>query len=413
MNKPLGKLEFNTAPATKLHIDLNSCFATIEQQANPLLRDRPIAVAAYNSPRGVILAPSVQAKKYGIRTGMRVMDGKKLYPNLIVLEPDADKYRHVHHKLKNILLRYTDDVHAKSVDEFVLNFEGAPLYKNHTSNDIMLAGADIKHKIKQEIGEYITVSIGVSKNGFLAKTAAGLKKPDGLEEISEHNYLDCFSRLKLIDLCGIGYKSEERLNAAGIMSVLDFYNSSALYLKQTFGSIFGYYWYIKLRGYEIDDYIPTRKSVGHQYALPKPAKNLAELRPVLIKLVEKMGFRLRGYGFKAQGISLFLYFNDRTHWHKSKKTTTILFDSQDFYQELVALYLESPKKPVKLISVTCFNLKKSGIYQLELFKDTLKHEKLVTHIDNINKRWGKFVIAPASIMSKEKYVPDRIGFGNV
>ena len=126
-----------------------------------------------------------------------------------------------------------------------------------------------------------------------------------------------------------------------------------------------------------------------------------------------MGFRLRGYGYKAQGIHLSLYFTDKTGWGMGRKTTTILFDSQDFYRELVDLYLKSPRKPIKLISVTCFNLRKSGIYQLELFKDTIKHENLVKELDKINKRWGKFVIAPASIMSREKYIPDRIGFGNV
>ena len=71
----LTNLPFNNKDSTLMHIDLNSCFATIEQQANPLLRGRPIAVAAYDSPRGCILAPSIEAKKLGIKTGMQVQEG--------------------------------------------------------------------------------------------------------------------------------------------------------------------------------------------------------------------------------------------------------------------------------------------------------------------------------------------------
>src|SRR3990167_8913863 len=92
--------DFNPRPSTILHLDLNSCFATIEQQANPILRGRPIAVAAYAAPSGCILAPSIEAKLYGIKTGMRVKDGKALCPSLIVLPPDPWKYRNVHLSLK-------------------------------------------------------------------------------------------------------------------------------------------------------------------------------------------------------------------------------------------------------------------------------------------------------------------------
>ena len=114
-------LEFNPKCSTILHIDLNSCFATIEQQANPYLRGKPVVVAAYATPAGCILAPSVEAKRYGIQTGTRVREGKKLCPNLIVLPPDPWKYRNVHLGLREILSSYTNDFNPKSIDEFVLN----------------------------------------------------------------------------------------------------------------------------------------------------------------------------------------------------------------------------------------------------------------------------------------------------
>ena len=111
---------FNSSPSTILHLDLNSCFATIEQQANPHLRGKPVAVAAYTTPSGCIVAPSVEAKRYGIKVGMRVKDGKLLYPGLIVLPPDPWKYRNVHLGLRRVLSDYTADLTPKSIISLVL-----------------------------------------------------------------------------------------------------------------------------------------------------------------------------------------------------------------------------------------------------------------------------------------------------
>ncbi len=115
-------LQINKAEPHIMHIDLNSCFATVEQQANPLLRGKPIAVAAYDSPNGCILAPSIEAKTYGIKTGMRVKDARILFPKLIVRTPDPEKYRDVHKRFMKIFETYSLRVSAKSIDEAVIDF---------------------------------------------------------------------------------------------------------------------------------------------------------------------------------------------------------------------------------------------------------------------------------------------------
>src|SRR3972149_8253578 len=188
----MANLTFNHRPSTILHLDLNSCFATIEQQANPRLRGRPIAVAAFAAPSGCILAPSIEAKRYGVKTGMRVKEAHVLCPALIVLPPDPWKYRNVHLALKKLLGKYTNDFTPKSIDEFVLNLEGYPAlvesspfdktqgYPERSRTDSMeKVGREIKERIKKEIGEWLTVSVGISTNRYLAKTAASLHKPDG------------------------------------------------------------------------------------------------------------------------------------------------------------------------------------------------------------------------------------------
>lgn len=406
----LTELPFNPKPPTIMHIDINSCFATIEQQANPSLRGKPIAVAAYDTPFGCILAASVEAKRLGIKTGMRVKDGKLLYPKLIVLTPDPPKYRDVHLKIRSILRTYTDKVEPRSIDEFVMDLEGCPAFEIGMFN----IAKEIKERIKNEIGEWITISIGIAPNRFLAKTASNLKKPDGLEEINSKNHLEVFSKLKLTELCGIKRRTALRLATADIFSVLDFYNADVQRLKQAFQSVCGYYWHLRLHGWEMDDISFERKSFGNSFALPKPFKSLEELAPILYKLVEKTSQRLRENNFKARGVHVAVNYKDGSFWHHGEITKKELFDSRDIFKEAFRILSHSPyKKPVGILAESCFRLIPYGISQLELFEDINRKKRLVEALDDINSRWGDFVITPAKLLTAKEYVHDRIAFGGV
>jgi DNA polymerase-4 len=447
-----------------MHIDLNSCFATVEQQANPHLRGKPVAVAAYTTPSGCIIAPSVEAKELGIKVGMRVKDGKLICPDLIVLSPDPWKYRNVHIKLRKLLSNYTDKITPKSIDEFVLDLEdflhlhigSGTQYSRHLPEveylkdtnkrslffaslknkdyssgrkhldhspgvecDILSpihnVAVEIKRRIKVEIGDWITVSIGIAPNRFLAKLAAGLNKPDGLDEINKDNYLDTYSHLKLTDLCGIKTRNVIRLNGAGIYTVMDFYNAPMWKLKTAFRSVLGYYWHVRLHGWEVDDVEFARRSYGNSYALPKPLKTPEELSPILIKLVEKVGSRLRRAGYKARGVHLSIMYRDWSHWHKSVTFSNELFDSRDIYKKVFNILMMSPcKKAVRELAVSTFGLIRSFASQLDLFDDVLKRESLVKSVDGTNERWGNFIITPAKmLMADDGAVPDRIAFGGV
>ncbi len=404
------KLDFNSSPSTVMHIDLNSCFATIEQQANPLLRDKPVAVAAYDTPNGCIVAPSVQAKKLGIKVGMQVKEGRLLCPDLIVLTPDPDKYRSVHTALKKILSVYTPVVVPKSIDEFVLDFAGTPALKR----GLLTIGLEIKDRIKKEVGDYLTVSVGLGPNRFLAKTASNLHKPDGLDEIDKDNFLKIYESLTLTDLTGIARQNATRLNMAGIYTVLDFYHADLRTLRSAFRSIFDYYWFVRLRGWEVDDVDWGVKSYGHSYSLPKFLVKPEELAPILSKLVEKVGFRMRSSNHQAKGIHLGLLFKDHEYWHQGISLDQSVSLSQDIYRIAYRLLSHSPYRlPVRNLAVSCFNLSERNNLQLGLFEDSLKKESLVRAIDDINDRWGNFVITPAIMANTENAVQDRISFGNV
>src|ERR671915_1810573 len=126
-----------------MYVDLNSCFATIEQQANPLFRGKPLVVAAYDSPNGCVVAPSIEAKRYGIKTGMTVRDARLLYPPVIVRTPDPAKYRAVHLQFRKIFKGYSPSVTPKSIDEAVIGFLDNYAWDNRTLPDI---GRGIKRR---------------------------------------------------------------------------------------------------------------------------------------------------------------------------------------------------------------------------------------------------------------------------
>jgi DNA polymerase IV len=264
-----GNLGINASEPRILHVDLNSCFATLEQQASPLSRGKPLVVAAYDSPGGCVVAPSIEAKKLGIKTGMSVRDARILCPTVIVRTPHPPLYRDAHMKFRKIFLDYTPDVTPKSIDEAVLDF-------SRVNNQVLFRkslieiGFEIKKRIRAEIGEWVSCNVGIGTNRFLAKTAAGLHKPDGLDIITYNNLERIYSKLALLDLCGINTRFRARLNVNRIFTPLQFLRADLQTLKKhVFQSICGYYWYLRIRGWEIDAVDFKRKSYGQSYALGK------------------------------------------------------------------------------------------------------------------------------------------------
>lgn len=395
-------MEFNRDKPRIICLDINSCFATIEQQANPKLRDKPIVVAAYGTNAGTVLAASVTAKKLGIRTGMRVKEAKLLYPKLTILTPDPSKYRFVHNKLKKLLTHYSDNVVPKSIDEFI--------FKLQVNGDPQCVAKEIKDRIKKEIGDYITVSIGISTNRYLAKVASGLMKPDGLVEINKDNFRNVFSKMNLTDLTGIKKGNSARLNLYDIKTVEEFYDAPMWKLRLAFGGIGGLYWHTRLHGLEIDDFKSVRKTYGNSYASPA---NKAHLKlQILSKLCQKTGTRLRKAGLVANGVHLGISFREGGYWHKGVKTHRAIFESGDIYREILKLLKECPADRTPLVfAINVFNLKDNKTLQLDIFSNEVKKVSLSRAMDSINKRYGDFTLYLAGMTNDPTIVQDRIAFG--
>ncbi len=401
---------FNTSPSLFAHLDLNSCFASVEQQANPLLRHRPVAVTAYSANMGCVLASSYEAKKMGVKTGMRFSDAKKLCPNLFSLVSDPPKYRFVHKKVKKLLQNYCPSVTAKSIDEFVLDFTD---FKHQESN-LKKLFLEIKQEIKKQIGDYLTVSVGVAPSSYLAKVASNLKKPDGLEEINSQNYLQVYSKLGLTDLTGINTKTAIRLNMVGINTVLEFYQADVHLLNLAFRSVLSTYWYQRLRGYDAGLWDSSKiKSVGHTYTLPKSSQSTQQTKAILAKLCEKVSIRLRKKSLCSHGIYLSLRYQSGASHNQHLSFAQGVFDSGDIFKLASRLLDRFPKLPVRNLSITCFKLSSHNSLQLCLFEPVERKLDLNLSLDKIKTRFGNFAIFPASMLGTSKDAPDAISFGNI
>lgn len=428
-------LPLSQAPPKVMHIDLNSCFATIEQQANRLLRGRPVGVSAYDTPKGFVLAASYEAKAKGVKLGVNVQEARALCPGIVIMTPDPAKYREAHRRFKEVLLQYTSDVTAKSIDEFVLHFDGSPALR--AGKTMVEIGHEIKEEIYEHLGEAVTVNIGIGPNRFLAKFAAGFDKPNGLRVIDHTNLENTYDGMDLMDLPGINVRYKARLQSYGIMTPLEFLGADRRVLeKVVFKSIGGYYWYLRLRGYEIDKAETKRGQVGHQYALPHKTDDKAELARLLMKLCEKVGRRLRHIDMSAGGIHLYLSFMNYQEfgrrdngfiggenkaseraWHHGEKVGFRLYSTASIYRVALRLLHQADiHSLVRGMSITTFDLRPADPEQLSLLTDDKMYaadRQVSQAVDSINNRYGEFVITPGTIMDMNGEILDRIAFGSV
>ncbi|MDB5177946.1 MAG: putative DNA-directed polymerase, partial [Candidatus Saccharibacteria bacterium] len=398
---------YNTERPLIMHIDLNSCFATVEQQARPMLRGRPVAIVNRRTEHTMIVTASYEAKERGVTLGMRLRDAKLLCPDLIGLESDPAKYRYVYHKMMDIMRSYSAHVTMKSIDEGVIDFHETSQYiRDRPLEDI---GREIKQRLRDEIGVAMRCNVGIATNRFLAKTAANLHKPDGLDVITHDNVRQVMTSLKLMDLTGIAHHNEARLNSVGIYTPLEFLDCDKTTLeKVVFKSIVGEQWHQRLRGWEVDDRPHPLKTAGRQYVLESNTLQRTEILQRLHHLCESVGAKIRSQGKVARGVFVYAKSVDRRYWHARRMAAAPFFSNSAIYAQAYQLFELAPQH-IKEIGVTCYELSDDTDQQLSLFGDELAQEKYVTSaIDEINGRYGDRTIHSADTLGTDIYVKQKI-----
>lgn len=403
----------NAEPLT-MHIDLNSCFATVEQQARPMLRDRPVVVVNRRTEHTAIVTASYEAKKLGVKMGMKVEEARRLAPGLVAVETDPPKYHFVYKKLLAIMRAYSPSVTMKSIDEGIINFNDTHATINERPMEEI--GLEIKQRLRSEVGEYMRCNIGIGPNRFLAKTAAGMDKPDGLTRIDHANLRSQLAKLKLTDLTGIAERNEARLNAVGITTPLQFLDADILSLSMlVFKGKPGRDWYERLRGYEVDD-MPTKLGVvGRQYVLESTSLNREEILRRIHFLCQSTAEKLRFKSRQARGV--IVYASSRRHakgWVGRQLSDEPFFTTQDIYSRAKRMFHEAPAaRDIRLISVSCYQLSDLETTQPSLWDiPTSRDTDMTEMIDSINQRYGNHAIQIADTLGLEKIMKQKIPFGS-
>lgn len=408
----------NLINRTIIHIDMNAFFASIEQQINPALRGKPIAVIGSHE-RTVVTTSSYEARAYGVKTGMTKYEAKRLCPHIILVAGNTNRYTDACRRLVEIYLQYTPLVEVYSIDEVFLDVTGS----------MMLFGdaETIARKIKKDIRERLgrpTCSIGIAHNKLLAKLASDMEKPDGLVIISHENLEKLLEQLPVKELCGIGSRLESHLAALEIKTCGELRRASIHLLKNRFGVIGER---LKYMAQGIDDspvipmgQEPDAKSVGHSMTLDKDVSSVETLERRILQLSEMVGRRLRRGGYMGRTIALTLRYSDFTTFTKQCSIETYMNNSLDIY--IVARDILNTirlQKPIRLVGVSVCNLIKN-IAQIPLFSAERNKQAATRAMDDINDRYGDFCITWGALIERyhhkgvisPSWRPDGIKFVN-
>ncbi len=392
-----------------LYVDMNSFFASCEQQLDPSLRGRAVAVVPMMADTTFVLAASYEAKAFGVKTGTRVGDAKRMCPGLVLVKAGHGEYVKFHHKV-HAAIDTVIPIHAtRSIDEFACLLTGT---QQDRAKAERLAMA-IKVALKEQVGESIRASIGIAPNFLLAKIAADLKKPDGLTVLEQHSLREKLRPLKLQDVPGIGPRMEVRLHAKGITTMDQLLALSEQHVRGIWESVWGARMQKLLNG-EWIDFLETSetKSIGHEHVLPPLERTYAGGLLVAQKLLWKAAVRMRAQQFMARKLSLSVRYMDG-----DKAEVNVAFSpSQDsglLLQHINVLYnrLSKSKKPRK-IAIVLFDFVSEHEHQLSFFEKR-NRSSIYKAVDTLNQKFGRNTVIAGSLLDNIDTAPTHIAFQRI
>ena len=418
------------------HIDMNSYFATVEQQDNPEWRGQPVGVCEHLG--GIIIAASVEAKRWGIKTGTPVWEARKLYPKIHLTKTHPDRYRMYTSRFLKVFGDYTDRIEKYSIDEAFLDLTKACNIRTKKNGqwvpedpwlEAVRIAQEIKHRMYTEVGDWIRCSVGISYSKLVAKIASDLQKPDGLVVVRPQDKDTLYYRLELDDVPGIGRRMKRNLGTLGIKTLRDLRDYPLTKLVAHYG-IQGYHlhsmgqlegsWKESFDGSTGDNQDGDMKSIGHMYTIPMEYRDKNIMRPVLYKLSEMVGARLRVNGVMGNGLHVHVHDPDRLHAGKGAKLSYYLQDGRDIYKEAMRLLektglLEEAEQRTYLVGVTVFGLTPE-VKQQNLFESPGKgkaHSQLMHALDKINNKYDDFTVARVPAFLARDIIRDSVGFGRM
>lgn len=407
------------------HIDFNSYFATVEQQANPRLRGKPIGVTGGDRmERTVLGAVSVEAKAKGVRGGMTYADARVLCPEIILVRGDSDKYLECTKRFLNILKRFSPDVEIFSIDEVFLELPASSLQL--TAKDDLFSnpkklfeiGQSVKTAILTEVGEWVRCSIGVSYNKRMAKFAGSLVKPDGLtviaDEVAAMRLLD---QVGLTEICGIGSRIQKRLHGMGVTSFAKLRRVPLENLLASFKS-YGQVLYDMARGIDPTKIVPFYdkaevKSIGHRHTLSHDTDEVVKIQQLFLKLAEMVAHRLRVKDLVGRTVTIWYraafsknYFDItglKFYGEGMQMTIVHSNDGLDIYNAAWNLFSRIWQgESIRMIGVSVSNVRSQPPQNISLLPEVNRGQVITAALDKVNDRFGEFTLQRGLLLGSNK-----------
>ena len=337
-----------------------------------------------------LIAASYEAKKFGVKTLTNVGEAKKLIPDIQLVVARHEIYINFHHQAVKAVDEIAPVRQVLSIDEMVCDLPAG--YK--TVERAMELANDIKRNLAAKVGAYLTVSIGLAPNTFLAKLASDMQKPDGLVVLQSYDVPAKIEHLPLRALNGIGKNMEARLNHYGIHTIAQLYAQTSDQLRTVWGGVGGDRFYQKLRGVEIHVEENDMGSIGHSHVLPPVLRNKDDAYAVLDRLTQKAAMRLRKVDYFTSRLALKVKFLNAPSW----EIETRLMQTQDTLSLLHAVEAMWKKFPQRRygksatplqVAITLLELAPAGHHTASLFDTGNEKKQLNSAIDAVTLKYGK------------------------
>ena len=413
-----------------LLLDLNSYFASVEQELRPELRGRPIAVVPVMADTTCAIAASYEAKAFGVRTGTRVGDAKQMCPGIELVEARHELYVDYHNRIVEAVERCVPVAAVLSIDEMASSLIG----REQPLSAALDLAKRIKASIRENVGSMLRCSIGLAPNRYLAKIASDMQKPDGLVALTLDQLPSALTNLTLRDLPGVGARMEERLQKQGIRTMPQLLALDRENLNRVWGSINGeklWYW---LRGEDFQDAeLEHQKSISQSHVLPPELRTEDGCYAVAHKLLHKAAMRLRTARLWTTQVSLTIKYAapkeqaqkqhssgiHQTSWSEGLSVIECQ-DNQTLIEALQKLWAARPhdekhRKPF-YVGVWLGNLVPDHLHTLSLFSSLeteSKRNRLTSTMDALNHKYGTATIFSASMLLARAAAPTRIAFTSI
>ena len=377
------------------HIDVNSAFLSWEasrrvREGGEDIRLIPSAIGGDRNKRtGVILAKSIPAKKYGIKTGEPVAQALRKCPSLYLASPDFSLYEKCSKAFMDICREYAPVVEKYSIDECFLDMSGTEkIYP-----DIVATAYELKDTIKERLG--FTVNVGIGSNKLLAKMAGDFEKPDKVHTLFEHEIENKLWPLNVRELFTVGASTADKLEKACINTIGELAKLDIGLLRALVGNKLGDQLWSFANGIDDSEVLahPEKaKGYSNSTTLEYDVTSAQEAYKILMALVDTTAARMRADGFRAYCVSVTIRgndFKDRSHQRKLNAATDITDEIFGLCQQLFN-ELWDKKTPLRLLGVSLTNVTSEEEEQISFFKDEKKEKKRAIDrtVDDIRNRFG-------------------------